>query len=129
MQEDLFGNQEPVKNKSAKKLTTAQKIAAVNELEIQEVFNYWVDQTWIKRGPRPKLTDPRWRKIALAIYEYGLEEAKMAIRGCTLSPFHMGDNKMRRRYTDIELVLSDAAHIERFISFTVEEDSRGKGDF
>ena len=129
MQEDIFGNQEPVKNKSAKKLTTAQKIAAVNELEIQEVFNYWVDQTWIKRGPRPKLTDPRWRKIELAIYEYGLEEAKMAIRGCTLSPFHMGDNKMRRRYTDIELVLRDAAHIERFISFTVEEDSRGKGDF
>ena len=129
MQEDIFGNQEPVKNKSAKKLTTAQKIAAVNELEIQEVFNYWVDQTWIKRGPRPKLTDPRWRKIALAIYEYGLEEAKMAIRGCTLSPFHMGDNKMRRRYTDIELVLRDAAHIERFISLTVEEDSRGKGDF
>jgi hypothetical protein len=129
MQEDLFGNQEPAKNKSAKKLTTAQKIAAINELEIQEVFNYWVDQTWIKRGPRPKLTDPRWRKIALAIYEYGLEEAKMAIRGCTLSSFHMGDNKMRRRYTDIELVLRDAAHIERFISLTVEEDSRGKGDF
>ena len=129
MQENLFGNQEPVKNKLAKKLTTAQKIAAISELEIQEVFNYWVDQTWIKRGPRPKLTDPRWRKIALAIYEYGLEEAKMAIRGCTLSPFHMGDNKMRRRYTDIELILRDAAHIERFISLTVEEDSRGKGDF
>jgi len=129
MQENLFGNQEPVKNKLAKKLTTAQKIAAISELEVQEVFNYWVDQTWIKRGPRPKLTDPRWRKIALAIYEYGLEEAKMAIRGCTLSPFHMGDNKMRRRYTDIELILRDAAHIERFISLTVEEDSRGKGDF
>lgn len=129
MQENLFGDQEPAKNTTAKKLTTAQKIESVSELEILEVFEYWVDQTWIKRGPRPKLTDPRWRKIALAIYEYGLEEAKMAIRGCTLSSFHMGDNKMRRRYTDIELILRDAAHIERFISLTVEEDSRGKGDF
>lgn len=126
---NLFGFDEPAENKPLKKLTTAQKVAAVSELEIQEAFEYWVDQIWIKRGPRPKLTDPRWRKIALAIYDYGLEATKLAIRGCTLSAFHMGDNKRGRRYTDIELILRDAAHIENFIALTVEEDSRGKGDF
>jgi len=126
---NLFGFEEPPEIKPVKKLTTAQKISAVDELAIQEVFEYWIDQTWIKRGPRPKMSQPRWRKIALAIHEYGLEGTKLAIRGCTLSPFHMGDNKRGRRYVDIELILRDAAHIENFISLTVEEESRGKGDF
>lgn len=129
MQENLFGEIPAAGQRAPKKLSKSQKIAQVPASEVDEAFEYWVELTWSRKGPRPKKTDVRESKIALAIYDYGLEDVRKAIQGCTLSDFHMGNNRAGRRYTDIELILRDSAHIERFISLTVEDENRGMGDF
>ena len=128
MQENLFGEPEaPAMTK--RQITRAQKAARVPVAEVNKAFEYWRDMFWAGRGPRPKLSEARSRLIAAAIYDYGLESVKLAIKGCSLSDFYMGNNRAGRRYNDIELILRDAEHIEKFIALTVEDESRGEGNF
>ena len=100
----------------------------VPEEQIQEVFDFWV-MTFKKRV---NAIDYK-RRIAIgnAIYLYGIDNCKDAIRGCTYSDFHMGRNGAGKVYNEIELILRDAEHVERFISYlpegnTVVEDNGGE---
>jgi len=91
--------------------------------EVLDVFQYWVSQCRSSaRGRKPVLGDKRRRKIQQAIKLYGSDACKDAIRGVTLSPWHMGHNPQGKRYDDIELILRDEKHIEMFLSIADEAD-------
>ena len=93
----------------------------VAEEDIQKVFNYWVE-TFSKK--RAVLDEKRRTVIGSAIYFYGVDACCDAIRGCSMSDFHMGRNPQNKKYTDVELILRDAQHVERFIGFLPEDDER-----
>lgn len=90
--------------------------------EVQQVFDYWVEKTWGGKGPTPKLTDKRRRKIKQALTLYDLQTCRDAIDGIMLSDFHAGFNARGQKYLDIELILRDAEHIERFATNWAEQE-------
>ncbi len=92
----------------------------VPEDKIREVFDFWV-LTFKKRVSA--LDHKRYIAIGNAIHLFGIENCKDAIRGCTYSDFHMGRNAAKKVYNEIELILRDAEHVERFISFLPEGNS------
>lgn len=86
------------------------------EPTVADVFDYWIEVMRSgRRGPKPILSPKRERKIRQALKWYGLEACRQAILGCSMSEFHMGKNADGRRYDDIELILRDPEHVERFI--------------
>lgn len=95
--------------------------------EVESVWNFWVKTHREGSENRVKLTDERRDRIAWAVAEYGVDSCLEAILGCKLSPFHQGDNDRRRKYDDVELILRDAAKIERFCEIARENRSRPKG--
>lgn len=88
-----------------------QKAAAVPEEEILEVFEFW--RTTMNRK-RALLSEERKTLIGASIHDYGVDGCKEAIRGCSLSPFHMGANQQRRRYDSLELIFRNAEKTESF---------------
>jgi len=100
---------------------TKEKLAnasLVPEEDIQKVFDYWV-QTFSKK--RAVLDEKRRTAIGSAIFFYGVDTCCDAIKGCSMSDFHMGRNAQNKKYTDIELILRDAQHVERFIGFLPDD--------
>lgn len=96
--------------------------------EVKTVFDLW--QELLCARPR-KLDDKRTRLIKRAISAHGSEECLDAIRGCSVSEWHQGKNPQRKKYTDIELILRDAKHIEMFADIWHDhdhevEESRGE---
>lgn len=87
--------------------------------EIQELFELWVS-TYRTRG---KLNEKRKAKLAKALKEYDYETVRLAILGLQYSPFHMGENMTGDVYDELELILRDSAHIERFARLG-EENAR-----
>lgn len=81
--------------------------------EIQEIFEYWQH---VLNHKRALLDKKRSHKIAQALKHYTIIEIKQAIEGCAKTPYNMGENKQNQRFDDIELILRDASHIERFIN-------------
>lgn len=79
-----------------------------------EVFDYW--RTELKR-PGSKLDAKRLRVIRAQL-EAGrtVADLKRAIDGCALSAWHNGRNPDGKRYTDLELILRDAKHVEEFMA-------------
>ena len=100
---------------SAKALSRSKKAQQVPLAEKQEVFDYWVQELKASARRKPVLDEKRLATIGAAIFDFGVEQCKQAIDGCKLSPFHMGRNKANKKYDDIELILRDAQHIERFL--------------
>lgn len=81
--------------------------------EVVECFEYW--KTKFER-PRARLDEKRRAAISKCLHlGYVVQDVKDAIEGCSLSAFHMGENKFRKEYNDIELICRDAAHIDEFI--------------
>jgi hypothetical protein len=104
--------------------------SAVPISEVQEVFEHWVATFRATgRGPVPVLSDKRKSKIAKAIKDYGTKTCLEAISGCALSDWHMGENPRGKKYDDIELILRDSAHIEKFATIYAEDGNAGRSDF
>ena len=96
------------------------KTEQVKKEDIQEVFDFWVETFQKKRS---KLDIKRELSIGSAIYDWGVDDCKKAILGCSLSDFHMGRNKNKVVYNDIELILRDSEKIERFIDLYETEEN------
>jgi len=101
---DLFG------------LTPAQAAAAQAvdaESAVQRVFDHWV---WMmgKSPKRVAMGPQRRRAIQRMLDLYPEDTLMLAIEGCAASPFHRGDNDRGRPFNDIELILRDEPHVERF---------------
>lgn len=98
---------------------------AIPDVVVQDVWAHYVSTFWSGRGRTPQLTRDRVRLITMAVNQYGADDVKAAITGCSLSEWHMGGNPAGRRYNSLELILRDEPHIERFLGLTVAEDSKG----
>jgi len=102
-------------------------LALVGEVPIQDpvqvVFDHWVAVMRAKSAVRCVLNDKRRKVISRAINDYDVPTCLLAIDGCRLSDWHMGSNPRGRKYDDLELILRDAAHIERFANIAAEADA------
>ena len=95
---------------------------------VEAVFAAWLASTG--RSHRTVLDTKRRRTIRAALDLYPLEDVLDAVRGWEHSAFHRGEhpqNRASRPYNDLDLLLRDAAHIERFRDLArgpVEPDQR-----
>lgn len=79
----------------------------------ERVFAHWVYM--LGKNARRTALGPSRRKVidrALALYDE--ETLLLAIDGCASSAWHAGENDRGRAFDDIELILRDEAHVERF---------------
>lgn len=78
----------------------------------QRVFDRWIEATG-KTGATV-FAAKRRRLIANALKLYPLDDVLDAVQGWRHSPHHRGENDSHTVYNDLELLLRDAQHIERF---------------
>jgi hypothetical protein len=93
--------------------------AKISDEEVLAVFEFW-KLTFSKK--RASLDHGRRVLLGSAIYHYGVDGAKDAIRGCTYSEFHMGRNKNNKAYTGIENIFKDNERIEKMLSYLPEDE-------
>lgn len=123
-QQQLFDTGEPAEV-SRRDKKRANYLTPVNPATILQVWEHYVATFWSGKGRRPMLTDERSKLITVAINQFGIDMVKKAITGCSLSPWHMGQNPTGTLYTSIELILRGAPQVERFYELTVvEEDAK-----
>jgi hypothetical protein len=78
------------------------------------VFECWCEATGRDRT-KTKLTGDRRRKIVARLGEgFTADDLCEAVKGVTLSKFHMGDNDRRQRYDDLTTILRDGSQVEKF---------------
>ena len=88
-------------------------LAAAERTPAERVFDHWVYM--LGKNPRRVALGPKRRRaIDAALQLYDEETLLLAIEGCAASPFHAGENDRGTEYTDIELIVRDEAHVERF---------------
>lgn len=76
------------------------------------IFEYWKESMG---KTRPIMDKKRESRIDWAIANYGIDQCRKAIDGCTMSSWHMGKNPSNKRYDDISLIFQDAKHVEMFL--------------
>ena len=67
-----------------------------------------------KNAARTALGPARRRVIDRALGLYDEDTLLLAIEGCAASAWHAGQNDRGRAFNDIELILRDESHVERF---------------
>ena len=93
--------------------------------QTMEVFDFWIAELRHGSATRVVLSPKRRRKIEQALKLYDVQTCKDAILGCKQSDFHMGRNGMGKKYDDIELILRDPEHVERFAG-DYRKDTKGE---
>lgn len=114
MQSDAPVNQSnPIQSESNPNPNPISRAARSDE--INEVFDCWRQTMGHHRSA---LDDKRNKLITARLKDgYTVEQLCNAIRGCSLSPWHMGDNDNGRKYDGLDLILRDAAKVDQFIGF------------
>jgi hypothetical protein len=80
---------------------------------IQTVFDCWKT---VMCHSDAKLDHNRRVLITKALnFGYDIEQLCQAIRGCSYTPYNMGDNDRGQRYDGLHVILRDADQIDRFI--------------
>lgn len=83
---------------------------------VTEIFDYWKS---VMAHPNAKLHDDRRRVVKARLKDgFTVDEIKLAIDGCKLSPHHQGLNDRQTVYDDLELICRKPSQIEKFINFT-----------
>lgn len=78
-----------------------------------QLFEFW--KTTMSLNGSTKLTPKRAQKITQRLKDgYTIERIQNAIRGCAMSPFHMGQNDQKTFYNDIELICRSGEKVEAF---------------
>jgi hypothetical protein len=103
---------------SETKKSRPAKAASVPPEQIEQVFEYW--KLVMEKADRAILSPERRELIGAAIHDYGLDNVLEAIRGCSLSSFHMGGNKQKKRYDSLDLILRNSDKIEGFLQVAEE---------
>jgi hypothetical protein len=132
---NLRGTQTPRGQKSQDKSKSngwrrRAKVALIKEVSpaaIEQVFEYW--KVTLGKRDNVVLSDIRRAYIAEGIINYGVAACMEAIQGCSISDFHMGDNRQNVQYNDIELILRPGK-IEKFQELSDSfNDGGGKEPF
>lgn len=79
---------------------------------VEKVFSYWQE---VMNSPRSVLDKDRTNIITKALKTYSPADLCRAIRGCSKSPYHMGQNEQKTKYNGLGLILRNAEKIDRFI--------------
>ena len=79
--------------------------------DVRAVFDAWVQSTGKTRAV---LDSKRRARIVGALKNFTVDELVDAVRGWRHSPHHRGENERRTVYNDLDLLLRDAARIEKF---------------
>ncbi len=96
-------------SKSKKEVTTT--LAKANNTLV--IFNYWKEV--MKKSNSSILNAKRTKAIEGRFKEgYTVDQIKMAIVGCSMTPHNMGQNDNGNKYDDIELICRDGVQVERF---------------
>lgn len=121
---EIIGEEMEVEKKVVKKLSSQPSLE-----QVKEVFEYWKTTLSHKSA---KMDKKRVEKIRSALtLGYPLPILKNAIEGCLHSKYHMGENPDGKKYDSLGLILRDADHIDRFLSYyeTYQKSQRPKADF
>lgn len=102
---------------SETKKSRPAKASTIAPEQIEQVFDYW--KTLMEKK-RAVLSPERRELIGAAVHDYGMESILEAVRGCSMSSFHMGGNKQRKRYDSLELILRNSDKIEFFLQVAEE---------
>ena len=101
-------NQEPLTNNQQ----PSTKSAKANK-DVLDVFDYW--KQVMKKNSSAILNDKRTKAIEGRFKEgYTVDQIKMAITGCSMTPHNMGQNDNNKKYDDIELICRDGVKVETF---------------
>lgn len=83
------------------------------------IFSYWQK---VMNSPRAKLDKKRIDRIRAGLkLGYTPRELCEAIKGCSRSPWNMGQNDRNTKYNSLELILRDADHIDKFMELADKE--------
>ncbi len=78
-----------------------------------EVFDYWKSKL---QHPQAKLDAKREKALKARLKDgYTVSQLCQAIDGCSLSPWHLGQNDRNQKFDDLELICRDAGRVDRFI--------------
>lgn len=81
---------------------------------VQSVFDYW---KLAMQHPGARLDKKRTGVISARLDDgYAVPDLKLAIDGCKLSPFHMGQNDQSVVYDGIEVIFKNAGNVDKFIA-------------
>lgn len=80
---------------------------------VAEIFDYWKK---IMLSPGSVLDDKR-KKLIKSALKMGYSPADLckAIRGCSKSPFHMGQNAQKTKQNHLGLIFRSAEYVDKFI--------------
>ena len=92
------------------------------QANITDVFDYW---KLVMSSQRSKLDSKRKKLINDRLKTYSVDDLKTAIHGCSVSPFHMGENDRGVKYNSIELILRDSSKIDQFIGYSESPPKAG----
>lgn len=80
---------------------------------VPKIFGFWQETM---ESPRSKLDTKRINLIRKALeLGYSPRDLCEAIRGCAMSPFHMGQNDRSTKYNGLDLIFRSADKIDAFI--------------
>ena len=110
--ETLFHEVKPIKGKRlARSNARKSALKQVSPGEIEQLFEYW--RTTLNK--RALLSDERRAILAWAILNYGMATCEMAVKGCSLSDWHMGRNPNNVKYDSVELIFRNSEKVEWFV--------------
>jgi hypothetical protein len=79
---------------------------------VATVFEFWKS---VMGHERAQLGPKRRRAVESALeWGYKVDDLRLAVLGCRNSPRNMGQNEERAVYDDLELIVRDESHIDRF---------------
>ena len=103
------------KTKELKHTSTSQAKIDPHQSEIDGIFDYWCKT--MNKDSRAKLTQKRKSKVKARLKDgFTPREICLAIKGCAMSPHHMGSNDTGAVYDDLELICRDDAKVKMFMS-------------
>jgi hypothetical protein len=88
--------------------TTALSTAST----VRTVFDAWIASTG--RTPQTVLDSKRERLIRNALKAFPVQDVLDAVDGWSFSPHHRGENDRHTIYNDLNVLLRDAAQVEKF---------------
>lgn len=92
--------------------------------EIEQVFERWKATMGHSRA---RLDMKREKAIrAMLAIGYTVEDLNLAIFGCSVSPFHQGQNDRGTKFEDIALICRDAEHVDKFIALAEKIAARAR---
>lgn len=98
------------------------------DMNIGHLFGFWKET--MKKSGATKLDSKRKTAIKNRLKDgYSVEDIRLAIINCSLTPHNMGQNDRGQKFNDIELICRNAANLERFMESNPMQAQQQSADF